>query len=52
MKKIKTSSDKAKKAYFWHETIMYFTCPHCRKMVILSDKNAEKALDKWRKQKP
>jgi hypothetical protein len=36
----------------WYATVGYFTCPHCKKVVILSDKKAVEHLKKWKKQKP
>jgi hypothetical protein len=52
---MKTIREKIEKAYYSISTMMWFPCPHCKKMMILipkEDKGGRMAIRKWRKVKP
>jgi phage FluMu protein Com len=41
-----------KTAYYSTDQLLWFKCPHCKKMIVASGKEANTALREWRKVAP
>ncbi len=51
MKMTKVAGKTGEAYYYTFKSLVYFTCPHCDKLVFLVDPEDKKTLMKWKKQK-